>query len=171
MSPRMTISAEKCVHCIHLDFTPSPPPGFPNIYRNAHCKKYSPAVLAANSHDCPDDGKDYVCGAIMGNYTFDVPSVGITTVDAMLRRCVVQPQGLTDLDSGKAICLKGNTLDKATNDIQLVGATEEFGDMTKFDGQVCYCSGHNCNTASTIGHNAYLVSILVATIAAALNMY
>ncbi|XP_022108529.1 uncharacterized protein LOC110988893 [Acanthaster planci] len=159
-------SAEHCVQCVHLDFFPHAPRRFPNMYKNIHCKNYHPWVLKENSDDCPDDNKDYVCGTVKGNYTFDSLSVGEITVDAIVRRCVVPPQGLTDLDSGKSVCLKGNTLDKATNDIQLVGATPDFGDMTKFDGQVCYCRGNKCNAANSLGNNAVLVSILAATLAA-----
>ncbi|XP_033641044.1 uncharacterized protein LOC117301271 [Asterias rubens] len=153
-------NATKCFACVHADF----PSGVPNIYNNEYCKDYTLLrTVTYAGEDCPNDGRDYVCAKVDGYYTFDVPSVGISVVDSTIRRCVVRPGSFESTNQG--ICVNTQALDESTNDINLIGASSDVGDITKFTGQICYCNGDNCNSATTIGHQAFLVAFLIAVLA------
>ena len=60
--------------------------------------------------------------------------VGISVVDSIIRRCVVRPGSFESTNQG--ICVNTQALDESTNDINLIGASSDVGDITKFTGQV-----------------------------------
>ncbi|XP_071806595.1 uncharacterized protein [Asterias amurensis] len=162
-------SAIHCYSCIHLAFSPAPPPDVPNFYKNQYCRDFSKKTQVYAGDHCPNDDKEYVCGKVNGTYTFDVPGSGTTNVQAILRRCLVKPAGY-DESITKKVCFRDDAQDKASHDISLIGGESEgFGTMTRFSGEVCYCSDNNCNAATKLGHSVVFTVILATVLATLMN--